>query len=270
VKLSRDARIPDLTRLLNLHADLLIRTGRVEEGLQTLTDVDKLLPPEAIALVPQLILTRAAGLIEMGHFNEAEALLDATEKVHAASGPATGTNPALLRVKLLVAANRAADARRAIEISAPSAVPNQDPFSANLQREVLVAEIDLLTSNVPGALASISELRTQILANPDRAYYKESETRADFVEGRARCITHEAGNGITLLQGAVAASRELYDPNSSPAVAEAEIALAACLLDAGRREESRGHFQHAQSVHAAHKELGEQYRRPLRQLAARL
>jgi serine/threonine protein kinase len=270
VTLSRDSGSPDLARLLDLHADLLIRTGSLEEGLGTLTEVDKVIPPEGIALVPQITLTRAAGFIEMGRFNEAESLLNQADKVAPASGPGTGADPALLRTKLLLATNRADEARRAVQGSATHAAPNHALFNVNLESKVLVAEINLFAGDVPGTLASISELRAQIPADPDRAFYKVWVARADVVEGKAKCMTHDAVKGIALLQRAVAVSRELYDPKSSPAIAEAEIALASCLLDAGRREEAKGYLQHAKAIHASHKELGEQYRKPLRQLTVRL
>jgi hypothetical protein len=57
---------------------------------------------------------------------------------------------------------------------------------------------------------------------------------------------------------------------ASPKIAEVEVALATAALD---RDDARGARQHADAaaaIQAMQAELGEQYRRPLRELLARL
>ena len=64
--------------------------------------------------------------------------------------------------------------------------------------------------------------------------------------------------------------REANDDGTSPWRAEAQIALADCLIDLGERERARSLFAAAAVVHAAQKELGEHFKKPLRALASRL
>ena len=54
-----------------------------------------------------------------------------------------------------------------------------------------------------------------------------------------------------------------------PSIAEAQVALANCHLDVNHREPARALLARARAIHAAHPELGEHLRRPLREAQAR-
>jgi hypothetical protein len=60
------------------------------------------------------------------------------------------------------------------------------------------------------------------------------------------------------------------DVGQSPWLAEAQIALAACLIDLGQRDSARALLRKAAAIEAAHKELGEHLKAPLVRVAARL
>jgi hypothetical protein len=72
------------------------------------------------------------------------------------------------------------------------------------------------------------------------------------------------------LRQAVALGAKVFDERSSPDLADAEIALAECLLDLKKINEARALAIAARSIHAQHKKLGDQYRGPLRTLEANL
>jgi hypothetical protein len=58
-------------------------------------------------------------------------------------------------------------------------------------------------------------------------------------------------------------------PNS-PWLAEAQISLAGCLLDLGEVPRAKQLVASARTIQAAHRQLGEHFRRPLRLIEARL
>ena len=64
--------------------------------------------------------------------------------------------------------------------------------------------------------------------------------------------------------------REANDDKNSPWLAEAQVALAECLVSLGERTRARTLLASAKAIHATHRELGEYFKRPLRELVERL
>jgi serine/threonine-protein kinase len=91
-----------------------------------------------------------------------------------------------------------------------------------------------------------------------------------LVEGEALIRRKHAAEALPLLQGANQLSSNIFDPRRSPFLAGAKVALANCLLDLGRTGQARIEAREARRIQATHPELGEHYRRPLRELEARL
>jgi hypothetical protein len=75
---------------------------------------------------------------------------------------------------------------------------------------------------------------------------------------------------LPLLQRAHALYGEVYDARLSLGLAEAKVALAECLLALGRIDHARELAGQAAAIQAVHREVGEQYRRPLRALQTKL
>ena len=93
--------------------------------------------------------------------------------------------------------------------------------------------------------------------------------RASLLEGKAKRLGGRTGDVLPLLARAVELSAELFDHEQSPKLADAQIALAECLLDLGQRDQAKALLAQANAIHASHKELGEHYRKPMRDLQAR-
>ena len=89
-------------------------------------------------------------------------------------------------------------------------------------------------------------------------------------EGKSLLLTRHASDALPLLQRAVQLGAEVYDPGRSPALADSQIALAKCLAELGHRDQARVLLVQAKAIHSTHKDLGEQFRKPLRELEARL
>ena len=86
-----------------------------------------------------------------------------------------------------------------------------------------------------------------------------------LAEGRGYLLTHDSAKALPLLEAALKADKELFDANS-PDIAVSEAALGNCYLDEGDRDKSRNMLFKAQSILKAHKELSEDYQRPVREL----
>jgi thioredoxin-like negative regulator of GroEL len=80
----------------------------------------------------------------------------------------------------------------------------------------------------------------------------------------------QASQALPLLEQAVALDQQLYDANQSPRLSDAEIALANCSLTLGQRDRARALLASAEAIEATHRELGVQYKEPLRKLRVRL
>jgi hypothetical protein len=89
------------------------------------------------------------------------------------------------------------------------------------------------------------------------------------VEAQGRLLAHNPAQALPLLEAALKADFEMFDANS-PDIAVAEAALGHCYLDLGNRHKSRDLLFKSQSILNAHKELSEEYQRPVRELRNRL
>lgn len=70
-----------------------------------------------------------------------------------------------------------------------------------------------------------------------------------LAEGKGLLLLHRSADALPLLQRAVALSSELYDRERSPAVADAQIALADCLMALGKRIQIRALLAQAKAIH---------------------
>jgi TolA-binding protein len=95
------------------------------------------------------------------------------------------------------------------------------------------------------------------------------EADASLWLGEAQCRTGQLPAATVNLERAVQL-RETIDDQNSPWISQAQIALADCLLASGNRQQSRVLAAKAAAIQRTHKELGDQFRRPLKELQARL
>jgi tetratricopeptide (TPR) repeat protein len=107
-------------------------------------------------------------------------------------------------------------------------------------------------------------------ASSSRAYLVVAEQRFRLISGKALRLLDQATAAEPMLRQAVALGVKVYDPKLSPELADTYIALAQCLLDLNKRDEARSYFAKAHAIHATHRQLGDQYRKPLTILATRI
>lgn len=251
----------------------LLRYGRLEEGLTLISqglEVQRRGKRNLTRTFAEYLERMADGETELGHFRQAKALLDESFAVHAIVGdtPSSGRldDALLTRVRLLIAMGQVNDAESAIR-----SIPAESAAGGNLSLQwldVALARgaVKLASGQYDEAVKQAHDVRTRVEANSLRAYLKRFEAPALLEEGKGLLLAGRASEALPLLQRTVQLGSEIYDPQSSPAQADAQIALAKCLLALGRRDQAPDLLVHAKAIHSRHKDLGEQFRKPLNDL----
>ena len=105
--------------------------------------------------------------------------------------------------------------------------------------------------------------------SPVRDYFQTLEADALLRLGQAQQKSGELKAARANLERALKL-RAINDDPQSPWLAETGIALADCVADLGERGPAMALLAKAKAIHAAHRELGEHFKRPLRELVERL
>ncbi len=216
----------------------------------------------------------APGEIELGHYSRAAALLDEADAIHSKLGikPASRllNDNLLARAKLQLVTGNADGARKTLEdFPANREAPAKISYPW-LDVSIARAEVDLAQFKPAEAIAQAALVNSQIAGSGVAPYFKRWEAQASLLRGQGLVMTKRASEALPLLRRAVQLGSAVYDPERSPDLADAQIALASCLLDLGQREEARTLAGKAEAIHARHEELGEQFRSPLRKVKERL
>jgi len=176
----------------------------------------------------------------------------------------------LARATLLQAEGKGDEAAKCLQ---KSAVPPEAPgkISYNwLDVSLAHATVELTQGHPAAALEQAAEVQRRLEGSGKALYFKRWASEAALIEGKSLLLENRAAGALPQLQRAVQLGSEVYDPELSPDLADAKIALALCLLDLGRSEQAHAVGSQAKAIHKANRELGEHYRRPLRQLEARI
>jgi eukaryotic-like serine/threonine-protein kinase len=183
-----------------------------------------------------------------------------------------GNNPYLLEEARLFLAR--GDATAAVERLAKVASSKN---AANLPlgvdeaaARILLSQASLQQGRVADAESNARQALESIAGSPVRDYFQPLEADAALRLGEAQQRAGDAKLARTNLERAVALRAANDDVTQSPWLAEAQIALADCLIELGQRESARTLIGKAAAIEATHRELGEQFRAPLRRVAARL
>ncbi|MEO6365676.1 MAG: tetratricopeptide repeat protein, partial [Luteimonas sp.] len=151
-------------------------------------------------------------------------------------------------------------------------VDNEEKTSISLtsiEQTLFAAQIEQAAGRDRAAIQMTQRVRNAIDTSELGAYLKLHAMRADLIEGNSTLHAGNPAAALPLLQRALATRRALL-ATSSPEIADAQVALADCYLALGQRAAAQGLANEALAIHAAHAQLGEQYRGPLRDLQRRL
>ena len=140
-----------------------------------------------------------------------------------------------------------------------------DGTSANILR----AEAYLHLNRTADALALAGEALDHIRRSSVRDYYQILEADAALRLGQAQQRAGDSKMARINIERAVKL-REANDDAKSPWLAEAQVALADCLIDLGNRKEAHALIDQAKAIHTAQAELSEHFKLQLRRVAARV
>jgi tetratricopeptide (TPR) repeat protein len=252
----------------------LIAYGRVEAGLEVLQQVSSMrqqrepLPDLQASWCTQ----RAAGLIELGRYAEAQALLAEAATTLRALGrdqtPLANAQVALQTTLLLVTGHPDEASHAFAAFHVPNA-PLGTLSRPQLEQQITQAEIRLAQGDSAAGLALASEAHAQITASPLRPSLALLERRAVLIGGQAALRLGRPVEAVSLLSQAVTLSAAVFDPTSL-ALADTYRVLAEAELTLGDYQHAAALLAQAQAIHAAHPEIGAHYTSPLRTLAVRL
>jgi serine/threonine-protein kinase len=260
--------------VLDRYGPDLAHYGRLEEGLTVLVGLNAMF--KDIGDSERMLDVKnhqAEILTELGRYVEAGALLDQADAMLGSSGVAKGKSERRIRrvrLQLLLAQQHTEEAALlAAQLPFASVGVNEQVANGLIDR-ILHTSLALALGHAERARQLAQESLALIEANPGQAYLAAVEQRFRLLAGRALLLLHRPETAEPMLRQAVRMGTAVYDPRRSPDLAEAHVALAECLLDLNRGEEAKLNATKARTIHATHKELGEQYRKPLRTLESRL
>ena len=263
------------TYVLIAYGVALGRFGDLEQGLHHISQgVENWRRDRpGTAILAAALDRRAALLVDAGRYHDAQAALDDA----AAISQKMQRPPAYLleeqrltQAALLTATNRADEARRLLQGLNAIDVDLGRLSIGWAQRSLANAQVEMALNQTADAQRIAADMTERITHSPLREYLKVYEAGAALVAGKVRLRTHDPSSALPFLKQAVELDSALYDPERSPELADAQIALADCLIVLGDRKEASVLIQKAQAIHSAQPDLGEQFKAPLRAVAARL
>jgi serine/threonine-protein kinase len=275
VKTFRSAKGSDeparLSEFLGTYANGLKYYGQIEEAIRAMREARQVVAHAGDTLrLARLMGEEANILVMLGHVDEASKLLvDAKGMLDRSQNSNVDWAPYdnRTRLEILLAQHRLKEANLlAKDVFAKIATSTSRARIDLIARERLALANGDPKTALALALASIAEIE----GGPNRDYLGFHRYSSYQTAGKALLMLHQAKEAEVKLRIALQLADSLFDPRQSPKLAETEIALAQCLLDLQQAAEAKSLAARARAIHTAHKELGEQYRQPLRELERRL
>jgi hypothetical protein len=254
----------------------LLRYGSVEEGLLPLTQAmqahrqAKRSGNQDFAITLEAI---APAETELGHYRQAQVLLDEAFTIR--GGPGQGysrqlDDALLAKAKLLVATGKAEEALSALQQIPEKADSGGKITYSWLNVSLARAEVELARGHAAAAIDQAALVRKRIVDSGLARYFKRWEAQALLFEGQGLLLNGHPADALPLLERSIQLGSEVYDPQRSLQIAASQIALATGLLDLERGDRAPALVAQAKAIHATYKDLGEQFRNPLRKLEARI
>jgi tetratricopeptide (TPR) repeat protein len=183
-----------------------------------------------------------------------------------------GNNPYLLeQARLFLARDDATQGAEQLARVAPPKNAASLPLRVDeTAARILLSQALLQQGHVADAQSNARQALESIVNSPAREYFQTLEADAALRLGQAQQGAGDAKAARANLEHAVKLRETNDEVTQSPWLAEAQIALANCLIDLDQRETARRLIGKATAIEATHKELGEQFKAPLRSVAARL
>jgi tetratricopeptide (TPR) repeat protein len=201
---------------------------------------------------------------------EATRLSEEASRIYRQTGGLSGNRQLLPRAQLLIAIGREREAADMLEQAASYSDGRSQISNPGLLFALSRAESKLAVKNYDEAIRMATEVMGVVERNASRASMQRFESLALITKGKALLRTSRPVEALPLLERAAALSHEIYDPEKSLLFADAKIALAECMANLGDIARARALLVEARRIHSTHGSVGEQFARPLRQMAVRV
>jgi serine/threonine-protein kinase len=241
----------------------MLAEGRLDEA-ERLIDVDivdaRANYPSSFPLATALRF-RAALRSAQGRYDEALADIDEATAMWrriagTAADPAMANAFMLDRARILVARGDAAAALDTLRgVSPPRYAPKMPLARDDVQAQIVAAAAHLREGRVADAITAAGSALQAVEGSPTRVHHAHLEAEALLRLGEAQRRAGEFPPARASLERALQL-RERLDAPSSPWLAQAQLALAACLDEQGERTQAAALVAGARAIHAAHPRLG--------------
>lgn len=255
------------------HGFCLARSGRLQQGLADmeagLADWRESRP--GTVYLAHMLESVAGSLVETGRDGRAEELLDEAARVREEAGQARRTPTwnfhVATRIRLQLARGRSDRAEELLKEFVVEDRAGRSTSLSQIARWILAAEVLQAAGDDSGAAARARRVRRTIEAAGVEDYLALQLAEADLVLGRAELRRGSPRAARPWLERALEARTAILLPESVR-IAEAQVALAACLQELGHTAEARALIEGARSIHAAHESVAEHYVEGLRSVAS--
>ncbi len=269
IELGEGGGTPNFTGIVRRNAAAsLFNEGRFDDAALLMSinlELRRQLYPNSITLATA-VLNMALLSTEIGRYEEAGALLDEAEKMQqaalgSAAAPITRNRFLLARARLQIVTGLA---EQAINTLNAVTLPGSAATGLSLDRvrtNNLRASANLKPNRVDAAMACARAALDELIGSSERDYYQTLEADAQLQLGESLF----RGGGMAAARIALERAlllRKANDDLQSPWIAEAEVALAACLAALGENAKSRAMLAQAFNRNAAHKQLGAHFTQP--------
>jgi eukaryotic-like serine/threonine-protein kinase len=249
----------------------LLRSGRLEEGLSYISQAieNRRKNRPGTRYLGQMLEDQTRAFLDLGREAQARKTLDEAETI--ARQVSAPPNYVRLedRVRVLVLAGDAEAASSAIRAYEGTMRKSNGMSMESLNVALLKSEVTLARGDAAEAARLAAEISATLKAGPAASVMQTMEARAALSQGRAALALQRPTEALPLLKRAVELRAGILDA-ASPALADAQVALAMCELDVGDRDQASALFARAKAIQAAHRELGREFRAALQQLDQRL
>jgi len=249
----------------------LANAGRWEEGLAYVEKAveNRRKNRPGTRYLAQMLYLQAFIFIDMGRYSEASRLIDEADVIAKKTNYPTPYMAAEERARLLIATGRSGEADRALDaFHPPPTVPGTLELDS-LRVQVSRAENAFARGDAENARRLAAQILEELSNSAARDYLKWLEARAGLVQGWAILQLGHPSDALPLLERAVELRQSTLD-STSPVLALVRIALANCYLDLGESDKAKALSDAATKAIATHREVGNQYLKPLKDLQARL
>jgi len=211
--------------------------------------------------------------VELGHYANAERVLEESTAIDERNGglfAGLAYQSFVPRTNLLIADGRAEEAVRMLDGFASRSGSSGEMSSTRMPFALARADTELVLGHYARAIEAAATVRGVVGHSSSRTHLKRYESVAALTEGKALVGSGQPVQALPLLERAAYLASETYEPETSLALADAQVALADCQARMGNLAEAQRLMANVRSIHSRHSSVRAPSVRALHELEARL